>query len=578
MLFAHVGLLVHGIFYHFPNVDEIAHLPAGVSHWAFVRFDLYKVSPPLVQVVSGLPRYLLGETYDWTLYSVDPGVRPEFVIGRDRLQQAGLGIHREFILPRLFCVPFSILGAVVLTIWCNRLFGRLSAHVVCAFWCFCPNILAHAQTIIPDVGSVTMGLIAAYGYWTYWKTPTIGNAAWAGFLFGLALLTKLTWLTGVVSFPLAMGLCLALDRQQLAARPWRMRLVDLFISHSVALFILNDGYFFEGTLTPLGEFRFCSESLGGPGTTLRKPGNRFTETWMAVIPVPVPRNYLQGIDFLRYEVETRYWSFLFGEWRKGSWWYYYLITTLVKTPIPTLLAVGLGAAAFWRHWSTQAKCALILLGLPAFVAFASISLQGGFNHHHRYVLQIYPPLYLLAAGCAQTSLRRSWWSRLCVTLCCLSAMASLSVWPHYLGFFNQSVGGPREGWKVLGFSNIDWGQDLLVVDRWIQEHPTARPCSVQSEFFNVDNSFFGLPKANIPRLPLRSNPPISTEAAPAANRQPAPLPEDGWYIINVRQLYDLPGHSGLGYFRLLEPTDRIGYSFMIYHVGDAEREKISRAL
>ena len=35
----------------------------------------------------------------------------------------------------------------------------------------------------------------------------------------------------------------------------------------------------------------------------------------------------------------------------------------------------------------------------------------------------------------------------------------MSIYPHYLAHFNEAVGGPRNGYRYLVDSNLDWGQD-----------------------------------------------------------------------------------------------------------------------
>lgn len=124
MLLLHVVILARGAYTHFPNVDEVAHLPAGVSHWLFADFNLYRVNPPLVQVVAGAPPAVLGAEYDWRLHTAAPGARPEFRIGFRRLSQVKLKLRDDFVLPRWCCIPFSLLGAVILAAWTNQLFGR----------------------------------------------------------------------------------------------------------------------------------------------------------------------------------------------------------------------------------------------------------------------------------------------------------------------------------------------------------------------------------------------------------------------------------------------------------------------
>ncbi len=33
-------------------------------------------------------------------------------------------------------------------------------------------------------------------------------------------------------------------------------------------------------------------------------------------------------------------------------------------------------------------------------------------------------------------------------------------YPNYLAYFNETVGGPKNGYKYVTDSNVDWGQDL----------------------------------------------------------------------------------------------------------------------
>lgn len=69
----------------FPTVDEVGHLPAGVSHWSFGRFDLYRVNPPLIRIVATAFTRDCGQ-YDWGFYRDNVGHRPEFDIGLQRIR------------------------------------------------------------------------------------------------------------------------------------------------------------------------------------------------------------------------------------------------------------------------------------------------------------------------------------------------------------------------------------------------------------------------------------------------------------------------------------------------------------
>ena len=38
-------------------------------------------------------------------------------------------------------------------------------------------------------------------------------------------------------------------------------------------------------------------------------------------------------------------------------------------------------------------------------------------------------------------------------------VGTLLVWPDYLAYFNEAAGGPANGYRWLGDSNLDWCQD-----------------------------------------------------------------------------------------------------------------------
>ena len=53
--------------------------------------------------------------------------------------------------------------------------------------------------------------------------------------------------------------------------------------------------------------------------------------------------------------------------------------------------------------------------------------------------------------------------------------------PRYFSYFNVAAGGPRGGTKHLVDSNVDWGQDLIRLKRWMTAHGVAE----------VDLAYFG---------------------------------------------------------------------------------------
>jgi len=485
----HVGILIYGITRHFPNVDEAAHLPAGVSHWVFGNFDLYRVNPPLVRTVCCLLSSFRAEQhFDWTLAMCEVGRRPEFAVGTDYISQKKLDAVTEYFIPRLVAIIFSLVAFLTLILWSVRTLGARSTVAIAFFWSFSPNVLAHAQTIVPDVGMVATFCVCGYASFHYLMRPNIFSAMFAGITLGIAALSKLTMLTLFLSIPATV--CLLWWMLERPSRTMKLVCIDLALIWAIALTVINFGYVGENSLVALGDYEFCSETLGGDGARPGNPSNRFADTFVGRLPLPLPQNYVRGIDYLKWEVERKKWSFLMGEWKFGSWPHYYVMTTLFKTPEPTLIAVAFGLILFFRCWyqrkiGVEVISFVALLGIPALAAFASVSLQGGFNHHHRYVLMIYPVMFVLAAFPASNYIEARWPKIVTSLLCVWMVIASLSVSPHYLSYFNTISGGPNNGWKLLGFSNIDWGQDLLFVDQWIKEHPECRPLRFELDYFGI---------------------------------------------------------------------------------------------
>lgn len=151
---------------------------------------------------------------------------------------------------------------------------------------------------------------------------------------------------------------------------------------------------------------------------------------------------------------------------------------------------------------------------------------------------------------------------LAFVLTILMVLSSLRVHPYYTSYFNTLSGGPENGWRLLGSSNIDWGQDLLEIDKWIKEHPKCRPLAFDLDYLGMNGNLFGLPNASPPQLPKD----VSIDEVRTGETQ--------WWIISVKRLYNLPGQNGLEYLQRLEPVDKIACAYRVYRidpVGDPTR-------
>lgn len=141
----------------------------------------------------------------------------------------------------------------------------------------------------------------------------------------------------------------------------------------------------------------------------------------------------------------------------------------------TLVLMAVGIGLFGRGYSAGWRDEIVLLA-PIFLVLTLVSSHTGFNHHMRYVLPIFPFAFIWMSKVAQ-SLKFGHHKIAIIAVAALawSVGSSLWVFPHSLSYFNELAGGPKNGHVHLLNSNIDWGQDLLYLKRWLDKHPEAQP-------------------------------------------------------------------------------------------------------
>lgn len=563
VLTSQAGLLAWSAARASPTIDETAHLPAGISYCKFGRFDLYPVNPPLVKLIAALPVLAAEPAADWRRISDSPGARPEWSLGRDFLAANGPKSLRWFTWARWACIPLVLLGGVICCRWASDLYGRVSGLLALALWSFCPLVLGFGALITPDVAAASLGAAACYAFWCWLRDPRPARAVLSGAVLGLALLTKFTWL---VLFALWPALWIGAGRNGDASQPVRpaWHLGAMFL---VALFVVNCGYGFEGTGTRLEDYTFVSRSLGGRERGMpweSTEGNRFRDTWLRRFPVPLPRNFVAGVDLQKRDFESPdWWNYLGGEHRVGEgWWYYYLYGFAVKLPLGTL-ALLLLALCDRHSVRLSLRDSLSLLGVPCAV-LVLVSSQTAINQHLRYALPVLPFAFIAISRVASHWTSRSLAWRSGVTLCLgATVWSSLAVYPHSLAYFNELAGGPENGHRHLLGSNLDWGQDLYSLRHWLDEHPHARPLRL-AYAGNVD-----------PRL------------AEIEFTLPPDEPEPGWHAVSISlvcgmQTYvnrpdgrrELVEPGRYTWFSEVEPIERAGFSILIYDVTPETAEKL----
>jgi hypothetical protein len=208
----------------------------------------------------------------------------------------------------------------------------------------------------------------------------------------------------------------------------------------------------------------------------------------------LPESYIYGFAhtyrFSRYRK-----AFLNGEYRSSGWVSFFPYTTAVKTPLALFGLMALAAL----HAASVRRTRREWLGrlyewsplLSLFAVYWVFSLTSGLNIGHRHIIPIYPVLFVMAAGAAAWVARpMRWVGALVLALCAWFAGESVWIRPHYLAYFNELV-GPRDAWKHLVDSSLDWGQDLPTLKGWLDAHPQEGPQYI-SYFGSGDPLYYGI--------------------------------------------------------------------------------------
>jgi hypothetical protein len=535
-----VGLVlaVHGALEDAPTVDEFAHLPAGCALLRYGAFHHYPNNPPLAKMLMAVPVVLGGATVP-RLLTPEEGAASDWapwIYGGRFMSANAPRYFGLFFRARLVMIGIFLSGGVVLALFARALFGWKAGLGALFLYVLCPNLAAHGRLATLDVPVAVALLATFHALYRYLRQPSRGRLLAAGVLLGLALLTKFTALLAV---PVVAVLFLAGSDASSFTR--LLRLSGLL---GLALLVLNLGYGMKGTLTPVGAFAFHSQA-----------GMAVARTLPAALPVPLPQDFVSGLDREQLAVERgEFGTYLRGAWMRGGSRAYYPLALLVKVPLATQLLVAacllsiLVSAASRTTLLQEAFCWLLpVVLLGSFVFFSNL------NIGVRHLLPIFP--FVLLGTSRLFSTPAAFPGRTAVVAAGVLGLVltTARTHPHELSFFNSIAGGREHGHEWLIDSNLDWGQDLGRVRGYMGAHGLS---SVYLLYFgHVEPALLGI-----------------SYALPPAQRTP------GTYLVSVNFAkgydYVAPDHGRTvraaggapSWLKSLRPVDRIGDSLWVYEV------------
>lgn len=267
-------------------------------------------------------------------------------------------------------------------------------------------------------------------------------------------------------------------------------------------------------------------------------------------------DFLRSLQYAYNHSKYGDYNFLFGAFSPNGWFYYFIIAFLVKTPSATLAIILLSLFLYLKK-RNQLNLNIYIM-IPSLVFFIA-SLFSTVNIGHRYILPVYPFLFIFSGLLWSEEFSREKGVRIVTIICILFLVYShLKIYPHYLSYFNILGGGPERGHRILVDSNIDWGQDLKFLKEFLYDNNIDE--IYFAYFGSVDPVYYGI---NYRFIPSSFNRYI--EGADEPYKLKLPIPERKILAVSVTYLYESIAYHWL---QSIVPDARAGYSIYIYDITD----------
>ena len=530
LILVHFTLGVTSAWIKSPTVDEYTYIATGYLYVTTGDFRLDRTHPPLIRLLIGWPLRFIPITLpplQMEKWDTPDSYFLGYRLGWEMLLGGANDWRKILFLARLPILLLSCGLAGLVYLWGKKLYGTAGGLTSLFLYAFCPNLLAHGRLATMDLGSCFFMCLALFMLYRYTERQTTLRFLLAGMALGGALAAKVTALLLIPVYVMALVWMQASATGSLRRIPLVPFAKNTFAMGLIAWLTLLAVYGY-----PFKPFYYLDtlQNVLGKSFTSGRGGE--------AVPGMPHRNYA---------------FYLFGRYSTEGWPYYYLAAAAVKTPLPVLLGLLLCLSYGSRRWRGLPDGLLVgtMVLLHAAAAFNRV------NIGLRHVLPFYPMLYLYLGRLGELSGSRIG-RRTLVLLAAWYILGNLWIYPDYLAYFNEAVGGPRQGHRYLDDSNLDWGQDFARLAA-IQDAYPNEPLIIASEWY-IQPGVFGL-RARRMREEEIATPPSGIVAV------------SKHYAVRHRIFPRSPSY--FNWLEQYEPVAEVGHSIWIFRFGPSSSHQNS---
>jgi len=598
------------------TMDEMAHIPAGYSYISQKDMRINPEHPPLLKDLAGLSVWLGSKltaspiNFPIQAKSWQEGINDQWEFGNVFLYQSGNDADQIIFWSRLPMLLIMLVLGFYIFRWARELYGNKAGLLALFLYSLSPTFLAHSRYVTTDVGAAAAFFIATYYLVKWLQQSNKRNLIKAGLVFGLAMLTKFSLVLLIPYFIFLVVVWALVGKKQVKAKKSGKKLsnsrlrslltmtIGLLLIGVIGMALIWPVYLFHTWDYPLERqladtqfhFRdFAVEQMSDP------------VIWMADKPIlrPYGQFFLGFLMVLRRATGGNTTYFL-GEVSNQGWSYYFPIVFLIKVPLSFLIlilitllsAVWLIKKPFWQRpfqrffqWIKDYFTEFALLSFLAL--YWATSVTSNLNIGVRHVLPAFLPLYILISGQITKWITISWGPTLekfkltpkdiirtikTTIFVCLKtyfkylilfillfwyAFGTIKVYPNFLAYFNEAVGGASNGYQYVTDSNLDWGQDLKRLTQFVEENKINK---IYLNYFGGGLGKYYLGEKFQDWW---------------GDRNPADLPPNSWLAVSATFLQGCralpaPGFNQktdcYNWLNQYEPVTVIGHSIFVYYI------------
>jgi len=500
-----------------PTYDEPANMAASYAYVYRNDYRLYPDNPPLVKILAGLSLLPIAGKMNFPsqlpIYN-DPTQFDLYKFGTEFLYRSGNPTREIIFLSRLPNIIITVLLGLSLYLIATKLYGPKAGLLALFLFSFDPNIRGHGHILAFDIPLAFLSLLAFYLIYQFIKLPEKRGlfGLLLAFAFAAGYLTKFTFIfVALILIVYALWSVIKLDNNKI-----KNSFFLLIVTCLMPFFLL----WFFAISTNYHKITLDYDKL--PIIASANKLYKNNSTWNLISKLPVPYFYKAGMLTMYTHNNTigQPPAFLLGEVRpQNDWFFYFPVSFLLKTPIPTLLLIFFSiylVLSKWRQMKIPSRhpgshdeigtgCANALLRgggisitavFPFLFALYFMFMLMLFSHINNVYRYLFPSLIFFILGASQIvnyiNLNILINKLFFFFVICYLSLTSYFSFPLDLSYTNELTGIPPKGYRYLSDSEVDWGQDLERLAIWLKQNKLDKETVTLSYLGTADPQYYGI--------------------------------------------------------------------------------------